>query len=203
MKNFNINDALGRLTRFKDDAKVIIVIAAAVFLLDAVFVLRFQFASVGRMFKEAGLLKVGIKSTRNDAKFLSTFKNRSSDLKKEIDVLGKMVLTEGDMPKALENISQFADISSVRILKIRPVLESEAAELKLSNKGPLKGQDVFSRRKISIFAKCGFNQLSRFMALLESSPIFFDIKSIEIQTDQQDYTKHSVTIILEVAIRKA
>lgn len=203
MKNLAVNDVLGRLRSFKDDAKVIIAIAAAVFFLDAVFVLRFQFVSVGRMFKEGGQLKAGIMSTRDDAKFISTFKNRSSDLKKEIDELGKMVLTEGDMPKALENISQFADISAVRILKIRPILESGTAELKLSNKGPLKGQEFFSRKKISIFAKCGFNQLGRFMALLESSPIFFDIKSIEIHTDQQDYAKHTVTIILEVAVRKA
>ncbi|MFH0940818.1 MAG: hypothetical protein V1840_03075 [Candidatus Omnitrophota bacterium] len=203
MKNFAVNDALGLLSRFKDDAKIIIAIAAAVFFLDAVFVLRFQFVSVGRMFKEAGQLKTGIISTRDDAKFLSTFKNRSSDLKKEIDELDKMVLTEGDMPKALENISQFADISAVRILKIRPVLELGTAELKLSDKGSLKSQEVFSRKKISIFAKCGFNQLGRFMALLESSPIFFDIKSIEVQMDQQDYTKHTVTIILEVAVRKA
>lgn len=203
MKNLAVNDMFDRLRSFKDDAKVIIAIAAAVFLLDAVFVLRFQFISVGRMFKEAGQLKVGIKSTRDDAKFISMFKNKSSDLKKEIDELGKMVITEGDMPKALENISKFADISAVRILKIRPILESGTAELKLSNKGPLKGRDVFSRKKISIFAKCGFNQLGRFIVLLESSPIFFDINSIEIQTDQQDYMKHTVTIILEVAVRKA
>ncbi|MEK7849773.1 MAG: hypothetical protein AAB213_02995 [Candidatus Omnitrophota bacterium] len=203
MKNLAVNDMFGRLSRYKDDVKVIIAIAAVVFFLDAVFVLRFQFVSVGRMCKEASQLKVGIKSTRDDAKFISTFKNRSSDLKKEIDELGKMVITEGDMPKALENISQFADISAVRISKIRPILESGTADAKISNKGSLKGQEVFSRKKISIFAKCGFNQLGRFMALLESSPIFFDIKSIEIQTDQQDYTKHTVTIILEVAIRKA
>jgi Tfp pilus assembly protein PilO len=203
MKNSAVNDMLGRLTSFKDDAKVIITIAAAVFLLDAVFVLRFQFVSVGRMSKEAAQLKAGIKSTRDDAKFISTFKNRSGDLKKEIDELAKMVITEGDMPKALENISKFADISVVRILKIRPILDPGTTDLKLSNKGSVKGQEVFSRRKISIFAKCGFNQLGRFMALLESSLIFFDIKSIEIQTDQQDYTKHTVTINLEVAIRKA
>ena len=203
MKNLTVNDVVGRLKTYKDDARVIIAIAAALFILDAVFVMRFQFVSVGRMFKEASQLKVGIKTTRDDAKFLSTFKNRSSDLKKEIDELDKMVITEGDIPKALESISQFADISSVRILKIRPILESGAADIKMANKGFLKGQDVFSRRKISISVKCGFNQLGRFMALLESAPIFFDIKTIEIQTDQQDYMKHTVTIILEVAVRKA
>ncbi|OIO35723.1 MAG: hypothetical protein AUJ74_05045 [Candidatus Omnitrophica bacterium CG1_02_44_16] len=203
MKNLAVSDALGRLRSFKDDAKVIIAIAAVLFLLDAVFILRFQFVSVGRMFKEVSQLKAGISSTRDDAKFISTFKNRSSDLKKEIDELNKMVLTESDMPKALENISQFADISAVRILKIRPISEPGTAEPKVSNKGSLKGQDVFSSKKISIFAKCGFNQLGRFIALIESSPIFFDIKNIEIQTDQQDYTKHTVTIILEVVVRKA
>jgi len=203
MKSLSVNDVLGRMKSYKDDAKVIIAIAAAVFLLDAVFVMRFQFVSVGRMFKEARQLKTGIKSTRDDAKFIASFKNRSADLKKEIDELGKMVLTEGDMPKAIESISQFADRSSVRILKIKPMLEAGSVDIKLANKGVPKGQEVFSRRKISIFAKCGYNQLGRFIALLENSPVFFDIKSVEIQTDQQEYTKHTVTIILEVAVRKA
>ena len=57
MKNLTVNDVVGRLKTYKDDARVIIAIAAALFILDAVFVMRFQFLSVGRMFKEASQLK--------------------------------------------------------------------------------------------------------------------------------------------------
>ena len=61
----------------------------------------------------------------------------------------------------------------------------------------------FLREKISISAIAGFHQLGRFIALLENSPIFYDISKLEIRSDSKGYLKHSITIILDVIARKS
>ena len=99
----------------------------------------------------------------------------------------------------MESISKFADMCGVRILEIRPVVETAVPE---KGAGGVVGKDVFSRRKIFVSAKSGFHQLGRFMALLESNSVFLNVKNVEIHTDQQETLRQMVTMTLEVVIRK-
>ena len=197
MKSPDIKEYLRQLSYLKDNPKAVIAIAAVVILLDLSLVLRSQWVSVGSMFKQARQLKSDIRSANDDARFFATYKTKVADLKKDLEGLNKMVVAEEDLPNDMESISKFADISVVRILKIRPIADMAAM------KNSVKGAENFFRQKVTISAKCGFHQLGRFMALLEDAPVFFDIKSIEIQTDQQEYMKHLVTIVLEVVLKKA
>jgi Tfp pilus assembly protein PilO len=197
MKSPDIKEYLRQLSSLKDNPKAVIAIAAVVILLDLSLVLRGQWVSVGSMFKQARQLKSDIRNANDDARFFATYKTKVADLKKDLEGLNKMVVAEEDLPNAMESISKFADISVVRILKIRPIADMAAM------KNSVKGAENFFRQKVTISAKCGFHQLGRFMALLEDAPVFFDIKSIEIQIDQQEYMKHLVTIVLEVVLKKA
>ncbi len=198
MKSPGVDEIIARVKGLKDDPKAILIILAVVLLLDVAFILRGQVVSLGNMFKEARTLKTNITSAHDDAKFFTTYQNKVKDLKNELEGLNKKVVAEEDLPNSMESISKYADNSVVRILKIRPIADIASAKAVTS-----KSQENFIRQKVTISAKCGFHQLGRFMALLENAPVFFDIKSIEIQTDQQEYLKHLVTIILEVVLKKA
>ncbi len=201
MKEFTLGDLKSHLSSLKENSKAVITIAVILFALDAAVFLRLQFISVGRLFSQARQLKTTITTARDDTRFISTYQKRLVDLKAELSGLSKMAVTEEDLPVVLESISKFADLSMVRILKIRPVMESRGDQ-KTAAKGEVNAKESFVRQKIAITAKCGFHQLGRFIALTESPPVFLEVRSIEIQTDPQEFLKQQVTIILEAVVRK-
>ncbi|MFH0877208.1 MAG: hypothetical protein V1863_03180 [Candidatus Omnitrophota bacterium] len=192
-----LNQYKGQLNSLKENPKVIVAIAVVFLLLDIAVLLRGQFQVVGRMFVKAGKLKTEIQAAQTDAAFFSTYKNRQADLKKEIEDLNKKIILEEAVPRAIESISKFAELSGVRILRIKPLADAATA-----NAGAKALPASAQRQKISLIAKCGFHQTGRFIGLLESAAIFFDIRSIEVRSDESEYGKQMVTLILEVLVKK-
>jgi Tfp pilus assembly protein PilO len=168
-------------------------VVAVALILDAAFILRWQVVSLGRMFGEGRKIRSDIVATYGDSKEVESQKKLLADCLAQQERLNKMIIGPQDLPKALEVISGFADISSVRILRIQPV-----AAGKPSGSSP----DKFSRQKISITASAGYHPMGRFIGLLESAPIFIDIKNLEVQGNQAEAGMQHVTILLEVLQRK-
>lgn len=187
--------ALARLSALKENAKAMMIIIVIVLLLDGVVFLRGQFISVVRMFTGANQSKTDIQTAKRDIQSFSSYKTRLVDLKTELAKLNKKTIKEEEMPVVIEAISKFADNSVVRILKIKPMIEE-------GQKSATAEQGGFKRIKIVITAKSGFHQLGRFIALLESATNFLDIKSIDIRSDEQEYMKQLVIIVLEVVQAK-
>lgn len=195
MNSFDTKKVMSVLADIIENPKIVITIAAVVFLLDAGLILRWQVVALGRAFGEGKKLKADIAATRKSSKVKGVDKGRLEELRREKEELSKMVVGSQDLPSVLETISKFSEISGVRILRIQPLPgDSKAAGASLP--GDLK------RQRISISARAGFHQLGRFIALLESAPVFMDTKSIEIQGGNQEYGKQVVTIVLEVLMQK-
>jgi len=104
-----------------------------------------------------------------------------------------MVIGQHDLPKLLESISKFADIASVRILRIQPESTGRPGG---------QEQEKFAHQRISITARAGYHQLGRFVGLLESAPVFVDFKNLEIKGDQAEPGRQHLTILLEVFKRR-
>jgi len=169
-------------------------IVGLVLLLDAAFILRWQVVSLGKVFKETRRLKSDIVATYDESKETEAQKVQLKEYRARYKEMNNMIIGPQDLPKVLESISRFADIASVRILRIRPV--------DVARSGGSEG-DKFVRQKISITAKSGYHQLGRFVGLLESAPIFIDIKNLEVKGDQAQPGKQHLTILLEVLKRTA
>ncbi len=199
MKNPQLDKIKGQALALKSNPKAIMVIAGVILLLDVVFVLRGQVISVFGMFKEARKLRADIKTTREDEKFFSTYQNRVSTLDKELKDLDKMSVLEEQLPEVIESISKFADISGVRILKIKPIIRQQD-RLQAPQASATEGATKFDRQQFSLTANAGFHQLGRFVALIENSPVFIDIKNIEIRGNDKEPTVQLVTILLEVVV---
>lgn len=185
------------LRAFKENPKAVIAMVAVVMLLDVGLVLRWQVVALGRAFGEGKKLMSDIAATRDASKTSGVNKTRLEDLRREKDNFGKMVVGSQDLPAVLEAISKSAEISGVRILRIQPTSEAKASTA--SSVLP----ENLRKQKISISARSSFHQLGRFVALTEGATAFMDIKSIEIQGDEQEYSKQVVTIVLEVLMQKA
>jgi Tfp pilus assembly protein PilO len=193
---------LSKISSFKDNAKAVMIFAAVIVLLDAAVILRFQVVSLVKQYSRSKQLKVDILRTREKSKNSTSTKDKLTNLNEEFDRFGKRIIVEEEIPRILESISKSADLCGVRILKIRP--EGTVAQKAVSAKGKaVKESQEYARLKISINMRGGFHQLGRFVALLENSSVFLDLKRLEIQSDEQEYLKQVVTIILEVVIKKA
>jgi Tfp pilus assembly protein PilO len=193
---------LSKISSFKDNAKAVMIFAAVIVLLDAAVILRFQVVSLFKQYSRSKQLKVDILRTREESKNSTSTKDKLTNLNEEFDRFSKRIIVEEEIPRILESISKSADLCGVRILKIRP--EGAVAQKAVSAKGKAgKEPQEYARLKISINLRGGFHQLGRFVALLENSSVFLDLKRLEIQSDEQEYLKQVVTIILEVVIKKA
>jgi hypothetical protein len=199
MKLMDMNEVLDKLKSLKDNAKALVVVFSVVLLLDGFVLVRAQFIPLMRMWSKASKVKADILQAGVDSKSETVFKSRLSDLNTEMANLNKKVVAEEELPQALETISKFAGISTVKILKIRPMSEARHAQktVKVSN------EEELVREKISVTAIAGFTQLGRFLALIENSPVFFDVRKLEIRAGSQENMKHSVTIFLDVILRKS
>lgn len=200
MKNPNIEKIKSAVLDLKNNAKAVLILIAVILLLDAVIILRVQFVSVFRMCREANQVKKKITETKEDAKFYSTYKDRVDVIKAQLQKLDQKGVTEGGLPKAIESISKFANISGVRILKIRPVSRGRGEELSLGSIAVGTDTVEFNRQEFSISASSGFHQFGRFIGMIENSPVFMDVKSVEIRSDDRDPTKEMVTLELEVVV---
>lgn len=176
---------------FLEKPHAFLAVVGVILALDAAFILRWQFVSMGKMFKEADKLKSDIVATYDESKASAAQKEQLKDYLARQERLNRMIIGAGELPKVLESISEFAKISSVRILRIQPVDVGKPA--------PGTETEKFVRQKISVTAKAGFHQLGRFIGLLERGSFFVGFKNLEIKGDMNEGGKQQhVTILLEV-----
>lgn len=201
MKITTKEDLFLYLRTLKSDPKAVIGIAVFIFLLDAAFLLRGQLSQLGRYFNEAGKLKAKYNTEITDIKLTGTYEKRLQELQAEAKELEARIPKDEYMPEMLETISKFSDICGVKILRINPVVEAPSLANTITI-GTKENQEQIYRQKIMLSARSGFHQLVKFASLLENAPQFFDIKSIEIMADEQDMMRQSVTMVVEVVLRK-
>ena len=204
MKKIELHDVKNLISALKNNPKAVVAIVFFLFLLDVAVVLRGQMVSLSSMFSRAKKINADIQDAKNNFQFFSTNKGKKQELQQKLLETNKKILPEEELPRVLETISKFADTSLVRIQQIRPVADIAIAQkLTSAKQSQGKPQEVFVRQKIAMTVVTGFHQLGRFVAFLENSPVFFDIRQIEIRADQQLYTKQMVTILLEVVLKKS
>jgi len=198
VKKIDKQEVIARLGALKSNAKAVLGIAVFLVIFDGAVILRGQFLTVGRMFASAKKMNADIRDAQDSQKFSSTNKDRVPVLEKELAEVNKKIIKDEELPKALETISKFADRSSVRIQQLRPLVDPAVVKQQLQN-----SQESYLRQKISLTVVSSFHNLGTFVALLENSPIFFDIRQIDIRVDEKEVNKQSVTILLEVVLKKA
>lgn len=110
-----------------------------------------------------------------------------SELRSKMSHYEVMLLAAEEIPSLLEELSEVAHRSNVKIIGIKP------KKMTLSESKPkMPYQEV----PISIKAKCGYHQLGRFISRLESADRLFAISDIEIKSVLQRPKSHDVTLIV-------
>lgn len=204
MKKMTINELKDWLFSFRENTKVVMSVLAVLFVIDIFILVGGQFFPLTRLFAKARQLSANIKQAREDIAFSSTYKNKLTDYNTELLELEKKIILEEGLPVVLEQISKYADNSGVKILRMKPVSGGKSIT-KLTSQPSGSGElnREFYKQAVSLSLRAGFHQLGRFLALLESSKVFFGVQKLEIQANEQEPSRQIVTLVLELVVRKA
>ena len=106
---------------------------------------------------------------------------KEKTLRAKIEFYEKHLPTEREIPKLLENLSDLATQSNVKILSITPVMiPAEESET----------QPIYKEIPINVEAKCGFHQMGELFQKLEHGDRFMKISGITINADTSDIFRH-------------
>ncbi len=179
------------LNEIKNDPKkvlIVVVLATAVILLAYLnFILRPQVQ--GLFGNIVGVSKLNADFTRAKADIAKIGQLRASISKydEKIEHYGDLLPTEQGIPALLENLSDIARSSGMKIISIVP-LEDKGAAIQ-------RGQ-AYQAIPIQITAKAGYHELGRFVSTLENSGRFMKIADMRIRANAANPKKHDVELLI-------
>lgn len=126
-------------------------------------------------------------------------------MEKEIDELKKKTVAysnklpkEEEFPALLEGLSMMAQNTDVKITKITPIKDVEAAPTEKA----ASPSSIYQAKGILINAQCGYHQLGTFISELENAERFMEISDITIESVKMAPRRHNVQLIVKTFILK-
>ena len=175
----------------KDKQIVYSVIFAVIIIMDLIFILGWQWRSLINSYKEASERKQDIVAFESDIRNLEANKKEIIILVEKIKSMELLIIDEIDVSALVENISNLANSSGVKINQIKPVIDNNDPKF-------LQTEDAkFGEIEIQIIAKADFHQLGNFISKIESAKNFLKLFSLEIVTDNRNYFVQNISLSLK------
>lgn len=105
------------------------------------------------------------------------------------------ILSEGQIPVLLQDISDEANRLGIKIEQIRPSREAQTA------KSALPG-DKFTPFLINLDLICDYHNLGKFINGLENSDVFMGVQEFKISTRLPDYLKQKAVLVIKTYVVK-
>ncbi len=113
---------------------------------------------------------------------------RLRDLENKVRNYQTILSTESEIPLLLEELSAIAGKSKIKIIGIKPKMESAPA----SDKRKIPYQEI----PIFIEATCGYHQLGYFISELENAKRLFAVRDISIKGNSESTRSHDVSLVV-------
>jgi type IV pilus assembly protein PilO len=157
----------------------------AVFLIYFNFILRPQVAQVFSLVAKMNRMRADLNTAKATISEIPKFRKDIGLYEDKVTYYEKMLPAEREIPSLLENLSDMAKRSNVKIIGITPTVTVDDKE----------GM-IYQELPIIINARSGFHELGRFLASLEYSERFIKIADIDIKANSSNPKKHDVDILL-------
>ncbi len=183
----------------KDQRTQILLLVVLVTLIVAVLYLSFVFVpQVVRVFKlTADTAKM--RSQLNSARVvIGSFEKMNKDLEEQsqkVESYEKKLPAEQEIPALLENLSNIARGSNIKIIGIAPVMSYFFRD----DKSVKEGQ-IYREIPILITAKSGYHELGSFLDKLENSDRFMKAADIDIKSNKASPNKHDVELLVSTYV---
>lgn len=182
---------LNIVVREKDKQILYIVIFIIIIVIDLVVILGWQWRLLFGYYKSTNEKKQAIVALENDIRNLDRHKQEIADLDEKITHMKLLIIDEVDISSLIEDISNLANASRVKITQIKPVFDSDNPKIVEAKDGK------FAEIEIRIVAKSDFHQLGNFISKVESAKSFLKLSSLEIVTDNRNYFVQNIGLSLK------
>lgn len=135
-------------------------------------------------------IKNEVASAREDIARIGQLKKKVADLRAGVDYYQNQLPGKKEIPSLLENLSQIAKESNVKLLGIQP------------QPSPDRGEEftVYQEVPIAINAECGYHQLGLFINKLENSARFMKVADIKITGGAKNPRIHNVKLVISTFV---
>lgn len=166
---------------------LIVVIALVAVVAYINLALRPQAAGIGRVFTNLG-------KARDDLKSAEAVIAKTAEMKKAIEAYEnkvgryeKTLPTEHGLPMLLEDLSEMAKASNMKIVGIVPVATKDASA---------RRSQAYQEIPIGITARSGYHELGRFLSRLENCDRFMKVADITIKSNRASPKRHDVELLV-------
>ena len=189
LKNFDFKnvDVKDPRTQTLFLAVLVILIAVALYLY---FIFVPQVIRVFDLTVNAGKMKSELRSARV---MITDFERLKNDLKErslKVESYEKKLPAEQEIPALLENLSNMAKDSDIKIIGIVPAMSY------LKDNKPVKKSRIYREIPILITAKSGYHELGHFLSNLENADRFMKVADIDIKFNKVTPKKHDVELMV-------
>jgi len=175
---------------FKNKQVQIVILVILVFLISFIlyltFILKPQVARVFDVIGKGNKTALDLRNAEADVSRIDKFKKDMASYQDKVNRYEKMLPAEQEIPNFLEELSNMARSSNLKIVGITPI---PAKEKTSANK-------IYQGFPILISAKSGYHEIGRFLSSLENANRFLKVADIEIKTDPATPKKHSVELLI-------
>jgi type IV pilus assembly protein PilO len=189
LKNFDLKSM-----DFKNrQTQVLLLIVLASFAAAAAylyFVFIPQAVSVFTLSRNVGKMKSELRSARLVIANTDKLKNDLQEHSEKVESYEKKLPAEQEIPTLLENLSNMAKDSDIKIVSIVPAMSY------LKDDKSVKKSPIYREIPIAITAKSGYHELGHFLNNLENADRFMKVVDIDIKANKASPKKHDVELMV-------
>jgi len=174
----------------KNPRKALILMALAAILIIVIyfsFILKPQVSGVAGAMIDVSKISRKLNSARKEILEIPGFKRDISAHKEKVDSYERMLPAEQEIPTLLENLSNMAKSSGVKIEGITPIARKEEGK---------RPSEVYQEIPILITAESGYHELGQLLSKLESAERFMKVADIEMKSVKLTPKRHSVQLLV-------
>lgn len=170
--------------------QMLVVIAGVSFILIVLYLNFILIPQVGGVF--GGIMRMSkaqsdLRSAQTDVARIPKIKQSIASFEEKVNTYEKMLPAQQEIPSLLENLSNMAKDSSIKIVGITPVSVKEEK---------LNKDQIYKEQPILISAKSGYHELGKFLNNLENSDRFMKVADIQIKSSPAAPKKHDVELLV-------
>jgi Tfp pilus assembly protein PilO len=150
--------------------------------------LRPQFSGFIVANREFGALKRSVNTGKSLIANEDRIRRQYEEIQKQAGLLEKKFPGQDEVSSLLEDFSNIAESSGIKILKIRPLEASDG----VPEAGT--GGKLYSRFPILIEARAGYHQFAMFIDKLENMERFIGIDGIDIKARSEEPRRHGIRL---------
>lgn len=178
----------------------------AVIVLDAIFLLGWQFKIVTKVSSSVSKIKSDIKTFNKDLEAQEKLKSLTAQEITKIEKNPRGIIREEQFPSLLKEISEIANKNKVRITQIKPLVEkaskvSQATGKKSKGKKP--APEVASASvalELDVLAE--FHRFGAFLNDLENARSIMAIESLKMMPDSSNAQRQKIKLVLRAYVKK-